>query len=1205
MAITTSNMLSSDGEFGSFVGSSGTLLNAIRSIDTPSPPPPRAETRRTPQMLSGQRYNNESRPSKPQELSYTISDDEFDFDDKENDVSFQMIKASASPVKSKQRTTKQEFQPRQSPNSFDRSTESSSTRSRDQKGLSSKSTEVLRTMLQQNTENLNKTLKDMMEGMRGGYEMGTQDEEMLSYNHAQLEKRIAEIKSELATRSDQSLSQSNTPSRIAPSNISRGTAGSQNGKQPLQPGGNNNNISEDYKQPILSQKRLSTRQEASRAPPPQIPSHHLSSSPIRVSPVRPSASHGNRQAFHQSTSTDRGHAFAQGCMEERNSGTGSHRVSNSPTTVSPQRQDIERRSFSRNISNSSVIEVNNVGRNARQQLCFDDDSEITPMVDMFSDANAHRSKQPERAQPIKQVERIQPNNQAEKAQSIKPTAKFPWTADAWRALRDAFGLQSFRPNQEEVINATLGGYDVFCLMPTGAGKSLCYQLPAIVESGKTRGTTIVISPLLSLITDQVAHLVRRGIPALRITGDMPLDARTEALREIHDPRSDPPRLIYLTPEFMNKSPAAKKVLADLHRRNLLARFVIDEAHCLSQWGHDFRPDYKEMGNLRKSYPDIPFMALTATATPRVMKDIVSNLNLESPRLKRFTQSFNRPNLLYEVRPKQAGDKCIEEMANFIQTNHNNQCGIIYCTSRAVCESLAANLRSKHGIMAQHYHAGVGKLDRERIQTNWQKNIFKVIVATIAFGMGIDKADVRFVIHHSLPTSLEGYYQETGRAGRDGKQSSCIFFYRYSDSNFLMKLAREDGASAQQKEQREANLRQVIDYASNNTDCRRQLVLRYFNENFDPANCHRGCDNCRNRNPRSLGAVEDTRQPEDVTEMAKVVVKLVEGMCQSDGCTTTRAIATLMGSRSKNVVEKGFETLPQHGKGIEFGRNNTNRLVRHLLSEGYLREDFVTVAGKFVVAYLKLNQDACDMLMDERSNEKVKIILDPVEQTAKQRNGSGGNKKRVPVVASHSYDNTDDGFEMDISEYDFDAPNAIPQTRPSNQAINGGPGSTTVSNSRISSLSKRQMSPLRVPTMQEKSNDFPPPKHRRVEQEMQQSKNYKSAPLNLNRFTFDENAADPATVSPEIQSFDSFHNTGNSSRPPRNGDQRNQVESTSANSRQQPRIINVDLLGGGGLRAMPVAGILSNSKSKSNTSNDQQKSTSTKNKRFQPQSRKRF
>ncbi|PWN34122.1 ATP-dependent DNA helicase, partial [Meira miltonrushii] len=561
------------------------------------------------------------------------------------------------------------------------------------------------------------------------------------------------------------------------------------------------------------------------------------------------------------------------------------------------------------------------------------------------------SIQAERPQP-KQAERIQPNRQAERAQPAKATAKFPWTADAWRALRDAFGLQSFRPNQEEVINATLGGYDVFCLMPTGAGKSLCYQLPAIVESGKTRGTTIVISPLLSLITDQVVHLVQRGIPALRITGDMDANVRTEALREIHNPRCDPPRLIYLTPEFMNKSPAAKNVLADLHRRRLLARFVIDEAHCLSQWGHDFRPDYKQMGALRDAYPDIPFMALTATATPRVIKDIVSNLNLESPRLKRFTQSFNRPNLLYEVRPKKAGDKCVDEIAEFIQTNHSNQCGIIYCTSRAVCEDIASKLRTRHNVMAQHYHAGVGKLDRERIQTNWQKNIFKVIVATIAFGMGIDKPDVRFVIHHSLPTSLEGYYQETGRAGRDGKQSSCIFFYRYSDSNYLMKLAREDGTSAQQKEQREANLRQVIDYASNETDCRRQLVLRYFNENFDPANCHRGCDNCKKRDPRSHGAIEDNRQPEDVTEMARVIVDMVKVMCQSDGCTTIRAIATLMGSRSRNIVDKGFENLPQHGRGVTFGRNNTNRLVRHLLSEDYLREEFVTVAGKFVVAYLK-------------------------------------------------------------------------------------------------------------------------------------------------------------------------------------------------------------------------------------------------------------
>jgi len=325
--------------------------------------------------------------------------------------------------------------------------------------------------------------------------------------------------------------------------------------------------------------------------------------------------------------------------------------------------------------------------------------------------------------------------------------KFPWAADIWKALHKTFQLQDFRTNQQEAINATLGGYDVFCLMPTGGGKSLCYQLPAIIESGKTKGMTIVISPLISLISDQVAHLVRLGIPALKITGDMSAADRQRALEEIFGRNEQtPPRLLYLTPEFIAKSRLASDIFGDLQRRKLLARFVIDEAHCVSQWGHDFRPDYKDLGQLRQRYPGIPMMAMTATATARVKADVITHLKLDRTNLKQFEMSFNRPNLHYHVRPK--SKTVLEDISQFIKTNHRNKCGIIYCLSRKQCEEVAKKLSEKHGIISQHYHAGLKAEERERIQQKWQADKFKVIVATIAFGMGIDKPDVRFVVHQT-------------------------------------------------------------------------------------------------------------------------------------------------------------------------------------------------------------------------------------------------------------------------------------------------------------------------------------------------------------------------------------------------------------------------------------------------------------------------
>lgn len=533
----------------------------------------------------------------------------------------------------------------------------------------------------------------------------------------------------------------------------------------------------------------------------------------------------------------------------------------------------------------------------------------------------------------------------------------PWSAQVTHSLKRIFKLEAFRPDQLEAINATLGGRDVFCLMPTGGGKSLCYQLPATVTKGATDGLTVVVSPLLALISNQVKHMLRLRVPTLAITSEMSESDRKFASSELYKPQLKV-RLLYVTPEFVSKARLASSVFQYLYSTRRLARFVIDEAHCVDQWGHDFRPDYVRLSRLREQFPSVPIMALTATARINTIKDIQTQLGMRDAVVLR--QSFNRPNLTYRVEPKRAGGATLECIAEFVRTSHAGECGIIYCLSRRDCENVASDLSTRFGIRARHFHAGLANSDKASIQDGWERGEFLVIVATIAFGMGIDKPDVRFVIHHSMPKSLEGYYQETGRAGRDGERAECVLYWSMNDSRRLETMINDSpDASPEQKRLQLESLAQVKAFCLEVNECRRTNILKYFSETFDPRACRRACDNCQ-RTPT---------QATDMTTSARDFLAMVRLLDRREHYTRTHCHAMFRGSMRRDVTERGLHLNMYHGRGASLRDADLKRLIDHMLAQGMLSE-YARKANyqRFPNHYLRLGPAAAAVLAGERTVE---------------------------------------------------------------------------------------------------------------------------------------------------------------------------------------------------------------------------------------------
>ncbi|KAL9244687.1 hypothetical protein vseg_018439 [Gypsophila vaccaria] len=535
---------------------------------------------------------------------------------------------------------------------------------------------------------------------------------------------------------------------------------------------------------------------------------------------------------------------------------------------------------------------------------------------------------------------------------------FPWTKKLEANNKKVFGNHSFRPNQREIINATMSGHDVFVLMPTGGGKSLTYQLPALV----CPGVTLVISPLVSLIQDQIMHLLQANIPAAYLSANMEWSEQQEILRELC---SDNCRykLLYVTPEKVAKSDVFLRNLEKLYSLELLARVVIDEAHCVSQWGHDFRPDYQGLGILKQKFPTVPVLALTATATAVVKEDVVQALGLENCII--FRQSFNRPNLWYSVMPKTK--KCVEDIDIFIRKNHFDECGIIYCLSRMDCEKVAEKLQES-GHKTAFYHGNMDPAHRSLVQNQWSKDEINIICATVAFGMGINKPDVRFVIHHSLPKSIEGYHQECGRAGRDGMRASCVLFYSYSDyirvKHMLSQGVAEQSSFGSAYNRSNStnsgkiigtnmeNLLRMVSYAENEVDCRRLLQLGHFGENFNSLNCGKTCDNCL----KNISCIE-----KDVTNMAKQLVELVKATRQQ--FSSAHILEVFRGSLSQYVKKQKHESLSLHGAGKNLAKGEASRVLRHLVVEDILVEEAKKsdVYGS-VSSVLKVNESKSRLLL---------------------------------------------------------------------------------------------------------------------------------------------------------------------------------------------------------------------------------------------------
>jgi ATP-dependent DNA helicase RecQ len=477
------------------------------------------------------------------------------------------------------------------------------------------------------------------------------------------------------------------------------------------------------------------------------------------------------------------------------------------------------------------------------------------------------------------------------------------TATIQQTLAKVFGFREFRPPQQEVMERVMAGEDVFLVMPTGGGKSLCYQIPALHRPG----LAIVVSPLISLMKDQVDALVANGVNAALLNSSLTLKEARGVFQKIDQGELD---LLYVAPERL-LMPEFLEKLATLE----LALFAIDEAHCISQWGHDFRPEYTQLGRLRGLFPEVPIIAMTATADPQTRADIVSQLGIGGARL--FVAGFDRPNITYAVIPKQ---KPVAQLSTFL-SGRRNEAGIVYALSRKRVDQVAQHLQQS-GFSAAAYHAGLSDSERQRVQEAFRRDDLRIVVATVAFGMGIDKPDVRFVVHYDMPKSVESYYQETGRAGRDGLPSEALMLFGMGDVMTARKLIENSDNSERVRIELQ-KLNAMVSYAEALT-CRRRALLAYFGDLEE----HK-CDNC--------DICTDPPERFNATEAARKALSCVFRVGERFGMM--HLIEVLRGSKSQRIMDLRHDKLSTYGIGADISAAEWENIFRQLIHLGYLVQDF--------------------------------------------------------------------------------------------------------------------------------------------------------------------------------------------------------------------------------------------------------------------------
>ncbi|MBI1316594.1 DNA helicase RecQ [bacterium] len=567
-------------------------------------------------------------------------------------------------------------------------------------------------------------------------------------------------------------------------------------------------------------------------------------------------------------------------------------------------------------------------------------------------------------------------------------------------LKKFFGFDAFKGNQEAVVNSLLEGHDTFVIMPTGAGKSLCYQLPALV----LEGTAVVVSPLIALMKNQVDSLrgfsTENGIAHV-LNSSL---SRKEVLQVHSDLHEGVTRLLYVAPESLTKDENI-----ELLRSIPISFYAIDEAHCISEWGHDFRPEYRNLRSIMNRIDRKPVIALTATATPKVQSDIQKNLGMEVARV--FKSSFNRPNLFYEVRPKHQVEK---ELVRFVK-RFEGKSGIVYCLSRKKVEEVAETLRT-NGIKALPYHAGLDAHSRVRHQDAFLREEVDVIVATIAFGMGIDKPDVRFVVHYDIPKSLESYYQETGRAGRDGGEGHCLAFYSHKDIEKLEKFMNNKPVSEQEIGRQ--LLQDTVGYVETSC-CRRVFLLHYFGEVFDEAGCGEMCDNCRN-------PIQHYDAQSDLT----MVLELVQQTGQR--LKAQHLADALRGETNAFLKAHKVSEALHYGKGQSNSELHWLSVVRQAVVRGFLVKDIESYGllrlNEKALQYLanptpfsmREDRDYQQMEIDEDRAAGAAVMDEGLFRILKELNRSVAKKKGVPPFAVFS--------EASLSEMCFHYPTTLDELK---------------------------------------------------------------------------------------------------------------------------------------------------------------------------------